>query len=266
MTPASEKVSVAADFLAQKMSCAPDLAIVLGSGLGDFAQHIETRLSLDAAEIPYYPVPRVAGHHGKVILGSYAGKSLMLIKGRVHLYEGHSPETVTFYVHLLAALGIKTLMLTNAAGGINHHFNPGDLCLITDHLDLTFTRLSFPYRFSRPCVVYDATLLRLIEQAALQHRIALHRGIYAGVLGPSYETRAEIRMLARMGADVVGMSTVVEASVAAALGLRVAALSLITNKAAGLSPEKLSHEEVQLTAHHAKEKFSALMKAILEAL
>ncbi len=266
MTTASEKVSVAADFLAQKMSCAPDLAIVLGSGLGEFAQHIDTHLSLDAEDIPHYPVPRVAGHHGKVILGSYAGKALMLIKGRVHLYEGHLPETVTFYVHLLAALGIKTLILTNAAGGINHDFNPGDLCLITDHLDLTFTRLFFPYRFSRPYIVYDAALIRLIEQAALQRGIALHHGIYAGVLGPSYETRAEIRMLAQLGADVVGMSTVVEASVASALGLRVAALSLVTNKAAGLSPEKLSHEEVQLTAHHAKEKFSALMKAILEAL
>jgi purine-nucleoside phosphorylase len=266
MTTISEKVSAAVAFLAEKISRVPDLAIVLGSGLGDFAQHIDTHLSLDAEDIPHYPVPRVAGHHGKVILGSYAHHSLILIKGRVHRYEGHSPDAVTFYVHLLAALGIKTLILTNAAGGINLYFNPGDLCLITDHLDLTFTRLSFPYRFRRPYVVYDNALMRLIEHAALQHRIALHRGIYAGVLGPSYETKAEIRMLERMGADMVGMSTVVEASVAAALGLRVAALSLITNKAAGLSPEKLSHEEVQLIAHQSKEKFSALMKAILEAL
>lgn len=262
----AEKVAAATAFLAETASCTPDLAIVLGSGLGDFADRITIYHSIDATDIPHYPVPSVAGHHGKVIFGSIDGKSLALIKGRAHLYEGHSPDVVTFYVHLLAALGAKTLILTNAAGGVNFDFEPGDLCLITDHLNLTNARLPAPLAANAKRQIYDAALLRLIKHTALQEGIALHSGVYAGVLGPSYETRAEIRMLARIGADAVGMSTVVEASVAASLGLRVAAISLITNKAAGLSSEKLSHDEVQLIATQSKEKFSALMTAIARAL
>lgn len=262
----AEKVAAARAFLAQKTSCMPEVAIVLGSGLGDFADHISIHHSIDANDIPHYPVPSVAGHHGKVVLGSSTGKSLALIKGRVHLYEGYSPEEITFYIHLLAALGTKTLILTNAAGGINFNFEPGDLCLITDQLNFTNARLLAKATTVRKREIYDLELIRLIKKIALQRGIALHQGVYAGVLGPSYETRAEIRMLARLGADVVGMSTVVEASTAVLLGLRVAAISLITNKAAGLGAEKLSHDEVQRIANQSKERFSTLMSAIINAL
>lgn len=262
----AEKVAAARAFLAQKTSGVPEVAIVLGSGLGDFADHISIHHTIDANDIPHYPVPGVAGHHGKVILGSSAGKSLVLIKGRVHCYEGYLPDEVTFYVHLLAALGTKTLILTNAAGGVNFNFEPGDLCLITDQLNFTNARLSANATTARKREIYDAELIRLIKKVALQKGIALHQGVYAGVLGPSYETRAEIRMLARLGADAVGMSTVIEACAAVSLGLRVAAISLITNKAAGLGAEKLSHDEVQRIANQSKERFSTLMSAIIDAL
>ncbi|MCS7013618.1 MAG: purine-nucleoside phosphorylase [Chloroherpetonaceae bacterium] len=262
----SEKVRAALAYLQSHLPQIPTAAVVLGSGLGDFASSLRVHRTLSAADIPHYPVPSVAGHQGQLILAESSGTPVLLIKGRVHLYEGHTVETVTFYVHLLAALGVQTLLLTNAAGGINPHFNAGDLCLISDHLDLTFVRLPSDLHRNRYAPIYDRSLSAAIWRAAQQAGIALHQGIYAGVLGPSYETRAEIEMLRRLGADAVGMSTVKEATVAKALGLRVVAISLITNKAAGLSSERLSHDEVQRVASDSKQHFTALMHAAIQRL
>lgn len=262
----SARVQQASAYLRQRLPFIPSIALVLGSGLGDFADSLAVRVSIPAADIPHYPVPSVAGHHGALILAETRLHPVLLIKGRVHLYEGHSVESVTFYVQVLAVLGVQTLLLTNAAGGIHPMFNAGDLCLILDHLDFTAVRLPAEWHCRRYAPIYDPELLQRIRRIALQCGIALHQGVYAGVLGPSYETRAEIEMLRRLGADAVGMSTVKEATVAKALGLRVAALSLITNKAAGLSSERLSHDEVQRVAHQSKHTFAALMKAIIEQL
>jgi purine-nucleoside phosphorylase len=242
-------------------------AIVLGSGLGAFAERIEHSKSIDAAAIPHYPTPTVAGHHGKIIFGTLAKSSVVLIQGRVHLYENRRADEVTFYVGLLHALGVKTLVLTNAAGGINPHFDTGNLCLITDHLKLqprvhlnmpteNLSETSNAYRLP----VYDRALCERMRQTARDQKIILKEGVYAGVLGPSYETKAEIRMLAALGADLVGMSTVVEALAASRLGMRTVAVSLITNKAAGLSDEKLSHDDVQHVAKQAQDQFSQLIE------
>ncbi len=262
----SEKLTEAVQFIESRTRVDKRAAaVVLGSGLGNFAEKISTHITLDAAEIPNFPRPSVAGHHGKLIFGNIGSSPVILIKGRVHLYEGRTIDDIVFYVRLLNALGVKTLVLTNAAGGVNPSFNAGDLCLITDHLNLMNVRLHVATATGRK-IFYDDRLCQLIKQTALKNSIELREGIYAGVLGPSYETRAEVQLLRRLGADAVGMSTVIEATLAQSLGMRVAAISLITNKAAGLADEKLSHEDVQLVAEASKEKFAALMCAVVQAL
>lgn len=232
----------------------PTLAIVLGSGF----QHVRTALRVDAktscARIPGFPVPSVSGHAGELIFGKLGGVPVLVLSGRTHFYEGYSMEQVTFPVRTLAALGIRDLLLTSAAGGINKKFRPGDFMILTDHINLMGTNplrgasVSGLNRFVDLTDTYDKSLRALLVRAGKAGGLRLHQGVYLAVSGPSYETPAEIRAFARLGADAVGMSTVPEAIAARQYGLHVAGISCITNPAAGRGKGPLSHVEVLKTA------------------
>jgi purine-nucleoside phosphorylase len=243
----------------------PRLGIVLGSGLGQFVAQLEDSVSLDYDQIPGMPSSTVSGHAGKLWLGTIAGQPVACLQGRVHLYEGHSVDRVVFGVRLLAQLGTQSVLLTNAAGGLGSGLTPGALMLITDHLNLTGHNplvggaLDSETRFCDMSRAYDLRLRQLADQAATALGLKLAKGVYAGVLGPSYETPAEINMLKTIGADAVGMSTVAEAIALRALGVKVGAVSLITNLAAGLSPSELSHAEVKTTAAKSQKHFTSLL-------
>jgi purine-nucleoside phosphorylase len=229
---------------------APSIAVVLGSGLGPLARRIEAPVRIPYLEIPHFPPPTVAGHAGELLIGELGGKTVVAQSGRFHQYEGHSAATAALPVRVFRALGVDTLILTNAAGGIRRSFSAGTLMLIADHLNLTGRNpLVGPVapgvqRFPDLTVAYDAGLRTLAREAAARLGIPLEEGVYAGLLGPSYETPAEIRMLERLGADAVGMSTVLEVIAARAAGIRCLGFSTITNPAAGRTPEPLSHAEV----------------------
>ena len=236
----------------------PTLAIVLGSGF----HHVLTALRVDKkifyAKIPGFPKPTVSGHAGELYFGKLGGTPVLVLSGRAHFYEGHPMERVTFAVRSLAAFGIRDLLLTNAAGGINKNFHPGDFMVLTDHINFMGVNplrgectAGLP-RFVDMTQVYDPKLDALLFQAARRCKLKLRTGVYVAVSGPSYETPAEIRAFARLGADAVGMSTVPEAMVARQCGLNVAGLSCITNLAAGRGRTKLSHTEVLETAERVK--------------
>jgi len=222
------------------------------------------------ARLPGFPRPSVSGHAGEVILGRFGAKPVLVLSGRAHFYEGHPMEAVTFAVRALAEFGTRDLLLTNAAGGINARFRPGDFMVLSDHINLMGTNpLRGPpipgcERFIDLTRVYDPPLSRLLGKAAKKSRARVHSGVYLAVSGPSYETPAEIRAFARLGADAVGMSTVPEAIVARQCGLRVAALSCITNLAAGRARAPLSHREVLETAAHAKDAAADLMEQFVK--
>lgn len=250
----------------------PELGVVLGSGLGDFAEQLEGAVDLAYSEIPGMPMSSVSGHAGKLWLGALAGRPVACLAGRSHLYEGKSSEQVVFGVRLLARLGAKVVLLTNAAGGFGRQYTTGTLMLITDHLNLTGHNPlvgSLPEASTRFCDMtraYDVRLGELADQASLELGVPLERGVYAGVLGPSYETPAEIKMLQVLGANAVGMSTVLETVALRALEVRVAAMSLITNLAAGLSDTTLSHDEVKATAAKSQRHFTSLMRRWCELI
>lgn len=228
----------------------PQVAIVLGSGLGGLATKVDGRQALSYQGIPGFPQPTVAGHSGELVTGTLEGVPVLLQGGRFHAYEGHGPETVALPVRVFAELGIKTLVVTNAAGGLRATFQPPALMLIADHINLMWRNpLIGPVvpgesRFPDMSEPYDRGLREMAREVALAEGIALEEGVYAGLLGPNYETPAEIRMLLRFGADAVGMSTVPEVIAARARGMRALGISTITNLAAGISPTALSHEEV----------------------
>jgi purine-nucleoside phosphorylase len=230
----------------------PTVGVILGSGLGAFATQVNQRTVIPYAQVPYFPQSTVSGHAGELVIGKIETVPCAVMSGRVHFYEGQSMERVTFSVRVLAGLGTKTLVVTNAAGGINPNFAPGDIMVITDHINLTgHNPLRGPNderlgpRFPDMTRVYTPECQKTLHAVAHELKIKLQEGVYLGLIGPSYETPAEIRMLGRMGADAVGMSTVAEVIVAAHAGLKVAGLSIITNRAAGLSGEPLSHDEVK---------------------
>jgi purine-nucleoside phosphorylase len=260
------KLAEATAFLATGITHPPTVAVVLGSGLSNFVSEIHAEKIFDAENIPHYPASTVAGHQGKLVFGTLSGKPVAIVSGRVHLYEGRSADDLTFYVKLLAALGIRTLILTNAAGGLNPTFDAGDICLITDHVNLLGDRFAIRSRDPLHQNFYDADLQRLAKSVALENAIDLKTGIYLGFKGPTYETKSEVRMMQTLGGDAVGMSTVPEVIAAADAGLRVLALSLITNKAAGLSAGKLSHTDVTDVANRSQRRFATLLKKILEQL
>lgn len=254
----------------------PSVALVLGSGLGAFADTLVDATVIPFSEVPHLARVTVPGHAGKLVIGRLRqGPSPVVaaLSGRIHLYEGHSPDDVVFNVRALLTLGARTLVVTNAAGGISPTLRPGDLTLLTDHLNLTGrTPLAGPNddslgpRFPDMTDAYDPGLRALAHSAAESVGHTLREGVYAGLLGPSYETPAEIRMLRSMGADLVGMSTVTEVIAARHMGARVLGLSCVTNLAAGVSPHALSHTEVEETARLARDRFIALLEAILRGL
>lgn len=242
----------------------PAVAVILGSGLGGLADRFEESVTLEYQEITGWPVSGVSGHAGRLISGLLAGVPAVAMQGRVHLYEGVPASACAFPVRVFGALGIRSLFVTNAAGAVNREFRPGELMLLRDHVDLTWrSPLLGPVADDEPrwpdmhhC--YDPELAGEIRRAAADVGIALQEGVYAAMLGPSYETPAEIRMLERLGADAVGMSTVPEVIAARAVGIRCAGVSCLTNYAAGRSPEPLSHEEVLETAERVAEDFERL--------
>lgn len=243
----------------------PTLAIILGSGFDHIASKLQVENKIPYAKIPGFPKPTVRGHAGELLLGTLGGTPVMVLSGRVHFYEGHSMERVTFAVRTLAAFGIRDLLLTCAAGGLNKNFRPGDFMMFSDHINFMGANpLRGPAirglpRFVDLTHTYDARLSKILRAAANQCRLKLHAGVYTAVCGPSYETPAEIRAFARLGADAVGMSTVPEAIVARQCGMNVAAISCITNLAAGMSKKNLSHSEVLETAERVKPQATTLL-------
>jgi purine-nucleoside phosphorylase len=244
----------------------PTLALVLGSGFNHLLREMDVDAEISYAKLPGFLKPGVAGHDGKLVLGKLGGTPALVLSGRAHFYEGHSMEQVTFAVRTLAACGVRDLLLTNAAGGINRKFRAGDFMALTDHINLMGANpLRGPAipglpRFVDLTEAYDQKLNALLISAARATNLKLQRGVYLAVSGPSYETPAEIRAFARLGADAVGMSTVPEVMVARQCGLRVAALSCITNLAAGISQNPLSHEEVLGTGERVKLIGARLLK------
>lgn len=256
-------------YLRERITRAPSAVLVLGSGMGGLAEELEDPVRLPYDRIPGFPRSTVAGHAGELVVGILSGVEVAVMAGRFHLYEGWSAAEVVAPIRALARLGADLLLMTNAAGGMRPGMNPGDLMLVSDHINLTGRNPLLGQvrpgeeRFPDMSSPYDAGVRRTILDFALEKGIALEEGVYGAVLGPSYETPAEIRMLRRLGADAVGMSTVPETVAARALGMRVAAVSCITNVAAGLGPGVLSHEEVLQVGAAARERLGTLVRGVL---
>jgi purine-nucleoside phosphorylase len=268
-----DKVREAADVVRARLGAVPEVAVVLGSGLGDFASGLQDSTSIPYGEIPHWPASAIIGHAGTLVGGTLKRRRVAALSGRAHYYEGHSLQTVTFGARVLGLLGVRTLILTNAAGGINLGFKPGTLMVIDDHLNLMGSNPlvgpnddRFGTRFPDMTEVYSRRLRQIADDAARARGVAIAHGVYAALHGPSYETPAEIRYLRTIGADAVGMSTVPEAIVARHMGVDVLGLSCITNPAAGVLPEPLVHAEVMEVARRVRAEFSALLEAIIERL
>ena len=268
-----DTVNEAADAVRSRVPQLPTIDIVLGSGLGDFASSLGNGVSMPYDSLPHWPASRVVGHEGRLVVGAVRGRTIAALAGRCHLYEGHDLKTVTFAVRVLGLLGIKTLILTNAAGGVNTSFSQGALMVIDDHINLMGGNPlvganddRFGPRFPDMTEIYSFRLREVADRAAKTINLKLPHGIYAGLLGPSYETPAEIRYLRTIGADAVGMSTVPEAIVARHMGVKVLAVSCITNMAAGVLPQPLDHAEVMETAKRVRVEFIALLEGIIGGL
>lgn len=269
----SEWFTETADYIKARFPDVPKTAIVLGSGLGILANELENKIEIDYKDIPHFPISTVKGHAGKLIYGMLNYIPVLVMSGRFHYYEGYDINQVTFPIRTFAKLGIENIVLTNAAGGVNLNYSPGDLMIIRDHLN--FSGVSplrgknlddFGPRFPDMSNVYDNEILSVVEQACGELGIHLNQGVYAYLQGPNYETPSEIKALRILGADAVGMSTVPEAIVAKHCGLKVVAISCITNMAAGILPQPLSHEEVKETAELASRKFVSLIRLLIIAL
>ena len=247
----------------------PVVGLVLGSGLGSLGDEFENAVRIPYDEIPHWPPVGVVGHSGTLVAGRLAGVPAVALQGRSHLYEGHPSRRATLPIRVLGALGIRALFVSNAAGAVNRGFKAGDLMLISDHLNLmgqnplTGPVVEGDERFPDMSDAYDARLRAVVRETALAEGIPLQEGVYAGLLGPSYETPAEISMLERLGADAVGMSTVPEVIVARAMGIRCFGVSCLTNLAAGISPEALSHHEVMETTERVGGQFRSLVRSVL---
>jgi purine-nucleoside phosphorylase len=249
--------------------CRPRLAIILGSGLGQLAERIERATNIPYADIPGFPPSTVVGHAGRLVVGAIEGCDVIAVSGRFHLYEGHTAAVAGLPVRVAHALGARTLFVSNAAGGVGVTLRPGDLMLISDHMNLMWRNpLIGPVvdgddRFPDMSAPYDRELLAILREVALEIGIPVQEGVYAGLLGPSYETPAEVRMLRWMGADAVGMSTIPEVLTARAIGMRVAGVSCITNHAAGMTGQPLSHEEVLEIADRVGDSFERLVRGFV---
>jgi purine-nucleoside phosphorylase len=268
-----ERVNEAADAVRARVGSLPDVAVVLGSGLGDFAGTLGASVSMAYQSLPHWPESRVVGHAGRLVVGQMGPRRVAALAGRCHAYEGHDLGTVTFATRVMGMLGVRTLILTNAAGGINTAFSEGALMVIDDHINLTGNNPlvgenddRFGVRFPDMTEVYSRRLRAIADEAAAAQQLALRHGVYAALLGPSYETPAEIRYLRTIGADAVGMSTAPEAIVARHMGMAVLGLSCITNMAAGVLPQPLRHDEVMATARRVRGEFIGLLEGIIGRL
>jgi purine-nucleoside phosphorylase len=250
----------------------PAVGLILGSGLGGFADQVENAVRLPFTEIPGFAKPTVDGHRGVLVAGLLENVPCVALQGRFHMYEGHDPDAVAFPVRLLVRLGIRTLIVTNAAGGLNPRFEAGDVMIIDDHINLMWRNpLIGPVqpgetRFPDLSQPYDPELQESTERIGMELGIPARRGVYCAVLGPSYETVAEVRMLQRLGADAVGMSTVPEVLIARAAGVRVLGISLIANQATGLRRIPLTHDEVVLAAESAGTRLAQLLRGVMRTL
>jgi purine-nucleoside phosphorylase len=265
-----ERVEEAAESLRRRCGALPETAIVLGSGLGDFADTLLDAIATPYGDIPHWPAPKVVGHAGRLVVGNVSGKRIAALSGRVHYYEGHDLGTIVFAVRVMARLGVKRVILTNAAGGINTTFAQGALMIIDDHINFLGSNPlvgpnddRFGPRFPDMSDVYSPRLRKIADDAARAVRVPVSHGVYVAVHGPSYETPAEIRAFRTLGADAVGMSTVPEAIAARHMGLEVLGISCITNMAAGVLPQPLVHDEVMETARRVRGSFIALLEAII---
>jgi purine-nucleoside phosphorylase len=268
-----DRVHAAAARIRERTGVAPTVGLILGSGLGAYANGFTNATAIDYAEIPGFPRSHVQGHQGRLVIGERAGMTCVAMQGRVHMYEGHDAQTVSFPARVLVALGAQVLIVTNAAGGLNPGWKPGTLMLIRDHIDMLRDHaLRGPNddrlgpRFPDMTKAYAPELRALVKQVAAKANIALEEGVYVAMPGPTYETPAEVKMLQVLGADATGMSTVPEVVVARHMGARVIGISCITNQAAGITGAELSHEEVTETATRVRATFESLLDAILRAL
>lgn len=265
-----EEIQEAKEYIHEKTTLIPEAGIVLGSGLGEFAGYIENKVTIPYSEIPNFKNVEISGHAGNLVLGETGGKKVAVLQGRYHFYEGHEIGDVVFPVRVISSLGIKSLILTNAAGGIDENFTPGDLMLITDQINLmginpltgrNDERLGL--RFPDMSSIYNSKISNIIIEKGRMLDINIKSGVYVGLRGPSYETPAEIRMLSVIGGDAVGMSTVPESIAARHMGVDVAGISCITNMAAGISEKPLDHKEVTETAERVKKDFISLLNAVI---
>lgn len=268
----NDAISKAADYLKNNGMEQPEIGLILGSGLGELANEATDAVAIPYEDIPEFPVSTVEGHAGQLVYGSLGGKKVLAMQGRFHFYEGYSLKEVTFPVRVMKAMGVTSLVVTNAAGGVNESFTPGDLMIITDHINLTGANpLLGPNdnaqgpRFTDMSQAYDKAYQDLIEEAAQEQDIAIKKGVYMGLTGPTYETPAEVRMVRTLGGDAVGMSTVPEVIVARHAGLRVAGISCITNYAAGMQ-ESLNHDEVVEVTTRVRESFKSLVKSVISKM
>jgi len=266
-----DRVREAASYIESKLNNKPQVAVILGSGLGNFADQIEDAVVIDYKDIPGFPVSTVEGHAGKLECGTISGKNVLVMKGRFHYYEGYEISQVVFHIRVFKLLGINDILVTNAAGGINTDFKPGDLMLIKDHISFFAPSPlrgrnmdEFGPRFPDMSEAYSKKLISIAENVACKLNIDIKKGVYAFAQGPMFETPAEIRALRLLGADAVGMSTVPEVITANHAGMRVLGISCITNMAAGILDQPLNHEEVMITAKNVEKNFSTLVRNIIE--
>lgn len=272
-TSMKKMMSVAAAYITEKSKMTPKVGLILGSGLGVLADYMENAVTLKYEDIPYFPTSTVEGHAGELLVGELKGVPVILMKGRFHMYEGYAPEITAFPVRVMKQLGVERVLVTNAAGGVNLEYEPGDLMLISDHLNLTgksplvgTNESEIGPRFPDMSEAYSKALRQMAHEVAASQGITLREGVYAGMLGPAYETPAEIKMLRTLGADAVGMSTVAEVIVASHAGMEVLGMSCISNMAAGILDQPLSHSEVMETTDRVRETFLNLVLAIVPKL
>ena len=271
MNPVYEKLVNCYNSVREKIDFVPDVALVLGSGLGDYGKEIKVVAELDYHDIEGFPVSTVIGHSGKFIFGYVGDTKVVCMQGRVHFYEGYPISDVVLPTRLMKMMGAKILFLTNASGGINPSFKAGDFMMMTDHIS-TFAPNpliganieELGTRFPDMSEIYDKELRDIIEETAKEHEIEIQKGIYAQLTGPSFESPAEIRMFHKLGIDAVGMSTVVEAIAANHMGMKICCISFVSNLAAGMNPNPLTHEEVQEAANEAAPRFKKLVTEVIK--
>ncbi|MGN1386873.1 MAG: purine-nucleoside phosphorylase [Bacillus sp. (in: firmicutes)] len=267
-----ESAKQSAQYIQSKITATPEIGLILGSGLGILADEIENAVAIPYSEIPNFPVSTVHGHAGQLVIGQLSGKTVIAMQGRFHHYEGYSMDKVTFPVRVMKLLGVEKLIVTNAAGGVNKEFTPGDLMLITDHINFMSNPLigandeRFGPRFPDMSSAYDNEFQQVARTVAADLNIAIQEGVYFGLTGPTYETPAEIRMIRTLGGDAVGMSTVPEVIVANHSSMRVLGISCITNMAAGILDQPLNHEEVIETTEKVKSTFLLYVKELVKNL